>query len=141
MQHGEIQIAEHLSAKTFGGIGFVLAVFEAATGEYDGEIAVRVGVRIAHAAAEKDHGVIQQRAGAILDALELLQEPSELLHLIALHFDEAFDGLGTLAVMGEAVVAAAQAEGGGLEIATDLERGDARGIRLQGEGDEVIHHG
>ena len=57
MQHGEIQIAERLTLH-----GLVLAVLQATTGEAEGTVAVLMRVRIAHAAANTNHRMIQKRA-------------------------------------------------------------------------------
>ena len=67
----------------FVGVAFrevvidVLAVLQAeaaAAGEQDGQVAVRVAVAVAHAAAEQHHRAVEQRLAAVQLALELVEE-------------------------------------------------------------------
>ena len=66
LQQAELEIAERNLTTSFGGVGFELAVFKAATSEDDREIGIGVRVGIGHPASKENHGVVQQRAFAIL---------------------------------------------------------------------------
>jgi len=118
----------------------LIAVPVAAAGEDHREIGVVMGVGVAHAGAEKHHGVIEQLAVAVVEGAQLGDEARELLHLVFLHLKQAFDVFLHLAMVGEGVVALAQAEGRGFEAARDLQGGDARRVGLQGERNEIVEH-
>ena len=74
-----------------------------------------------------------------MDGFQLAEELRELLHLIALHLDEAANGLLTLTVMRKRMIATVQTERLSLKVTTDLQCGDAGGIGLQGEREKTEH--
>ncbi len=120
-------------------LNFAVAV--ATAGENDGQVGIGVGVGVADAAARENRGGIGQGALAVLELREAVEEFAELLDLVGLELDEVGDGVLVVPVVGEPVVGLVDAQILGQEAAADLEGGDAGGVGLEGEGDELVEHG
>ncbi len=135
-QHGNKEIAERRVVIAFEGD--VLAVFETTTGQNDGKIRVVVDVGLAHVAAVKHHGAIQQTFVAFRLAGQIAQQFGEHDHLLAVCGFKLAKLLLVLSVVTEAVIAL-----GGVLPSRQLEdrrserieheRDDARGVRLKCE--------
>ncbi len=140
---GEVdkEIAEGDFVDAFAGHFAKLAMLITATGKDDGEVGVFVGIGIANAAAEDDGGGVQEGAVAVLHLGEAGDEFAELGDLVFFQGDEVGDDLGVVVVMGKAVVGLVDAEVLRQEVAADFEGGDAGGVGLKGEGDQLIKHG
>lgn len=82
--------------------------------------------------------MFEEAAVALFDRPEFFKEAGELLHLIILEDKESVDVLLLFPVVGKAVVAALNPEMLWHEITTDLERGDAGGVGLQGQCHEFV---
>ena len=111
----------------------------AATRKEDRKVGVLVRIGIAHATTEKHGGGVEQRARAILQLREATDKLAVLRDLITLEGDERGDGLGVVAVVGDAVVILLDAEMLRQEVSADLQRGDAGTVGMQGERDELVH--
>jgi hypothetical protein len=143
LQHGDEEIAEGFVLH--GVEGEVLAMFEAAAGEENGQVGAVVDVRIAEVAAVEDHRLIQQacaiggRCGG-----ESGEEIAQVTHLLEVHFFEFGELFLRLAVVAEIVVTIA----GALLLvyfknrrreAVHHERDDAGGVGLKGQAGHVEH--
>ena len=114
----------------------------AGAGEEDGEVVMGVRVAVGDGAAEDDHRVVEHGAGAFAEALQFPEEGSELLEVKAVDLRDLGLLFGAAAVMREFVVALGDADprvGAVAAVVLDHEGGDARGVGLEGEGEQVVH--
>ena len=110
--------------------------------QQDRQVVVGVGVAVADAAAVDDHAVVEQRAVALGDRLQLLEQVSQLGDV------ELVDLLDLLllgrvaAVVREVVVAVRDADGPVAAVAAVVgedERGDPREVALERQHEQVAH--
>lgn len=80
---------------------FDIAVATAAKDER--QLATVVAVSIHHVRAEEKHGVVEQGAVALVDALHFLQNVGELLHVPLVDLLVFGESLGIIGVVGDAV--------------------------------------
>ena len=121
--------------------GFELAVGTAC--EDDGDVLGGVGVAIADAGAEEDHGVVEDIGATFGKALHLLEKVGELGAVPGVDTLVLVELFSVALVVGDGVVTAADAIKKGEIFARDgvakHEGGDAGGVGPEGEGDEVEH--
>lgn len=121
--------------------GFELAV--GASGEDDGNVLGRVGVTVANAGSIKHHGVVEDGRIAFGKALHFLKKVSQLGGVPGVDFLVLIELLLITLVVGDGVVAAADAiEEGEILSGNGVakhEGGDAGGIGPESERDEVEH--
>ncbi len=114
----------------------------AAAGQQHRQIVVVMAVAIANAAAVNDHGVIEQGAIAIGRGFHLLQESSELLHVVLINGGHFIHQRGVIPMMRQAMVAFGHADLAIRAVAAfagQHESGNTRDVRLQRDGHEVEH--
>ena len=120
----------------------VVAVFVTAAGEQDGQVAPAVGGGVAEVGPKEDGGVVEQMTASFLHVLELGEKIAEHLELRRLDAGELLDLLLIATVVGEHVPIGSHARdvaGHGVEAA-DGEGDHARGIGLQRQQNEGVHH-
>ena len=106
------------------------------------QVQVIVHIRVAHAAAEHDDRVIEQRAVAVGRGLQLLEVIGEQRHVIGVDLRQLLQLLRIVAVMRRRVVRLGHADlriGARADFARHLERDDARHVGLQREHLQVEH--
>lgn len=139
---GEVEVGQGgagSEGEVLTGIGVALGFAD----EDEGEVFFDVAVAVFHFAAVEDEAVVEEGAVAFFDAAHLGEEVFDLLGIPAadggVFFDEGF----LIFVMAHAVVVVFDAVEEGEVLAAEAvgahEGGDACGVGLEGEDDEVEH--
>ena len=82
----DVKIAERPTIPAVPFKTVMLTTLEPATGQHDGQVATGVGTGITHPTTKHHHRGVQQRTPfSILDCLESVQKPRELLCIIQLN--------------------------------------------------------
>ena len=97
-----------------------------------------MGVGVAHAAAEEDHGIVEEGAIGVGLGFHLFEETGEVNHLVQFEDEEVFDLVFFFAVVGKTVVAGIDTEVAGFEVAANFEGSNAGGMGLQSQEDEIV---
>ena len=112
----------------------------AAAGEQNRQVVVIVGVAVGVAAAVDDHAVVQQRAVALLDALQLRQQVGELLDVELVDVADLRLLLLVAAVVRQVVVAFRDADER-VRLVAALVRVPSRMLKPLSHDGSVIHSG
>ena len=141
VHHAQVKIAYGEIVETNVATGIERST--AAAGEDYREIDVRVPVAIGAAAAIDDLRIVQKRVAVdILSGFHLFQKVGQLLHVPDIDLGDFFDPVRPIAVVGEVMVAVADADFGKITVvavAGDHKRGDARGVGLERQNEHVVH--
>ena len=118
----------------------VLMRAAALAGQQHRQVVVLVAVAVADGAAVGDHAVVEQRAVAFVDRLELAEEVGELLDVVGVDRANLGLQLGLVLVVRDRVMAFVDADHRVFLVAAfaaEHERGDARHVGLEGEDQQV----
>ena len=115
----------------------------AATRDHDGQVVVVVPVAVRDGPAVEDQGVVEHAAAVgVAGGVELAQKVGELLHVEAVDPPDLLQVLGPPLVVREVVVSLVDAdlvEAAIVSLVGEQEGGDAGGVALEGEGQEIAH--